>query len=214
MDEEKRKSDIRVPQQKRSRDRVDAILEAARELIGETGSAGLKIQEIAERADVTVGSMYQYFPNKAAILRALAKQYFEQFHGLLQAALTERPSNLEGGIATMHALFDEFFEVNRRDPVLRDIWLSISADKSMRDIDIESAGRNATLLFDSLKHLFPETQWPALRRYFLLVVHITPPAIRLALSAEGSEGAEYIRATKQLIATSLKDYATLPIDLP
>ena len=56
MSEEKRTPEVRVPRQQRSRDRVEAILEAARALIGEKGSAGLKIQEIAERAKITAGS--------------------------------------------------------------------------------------------------------------------------------------------------------------
>lgn len=107
----------------------------------------------------------------------------------------------------MHSLFDKFFEVNRKDPVLRDIWLSISADKTLRDIDLESSERNATLLFESLKHLFPEKDRKGLKRYFLMIVHITPPAIRLALSAEGDESAEYIRITKRLVTTSLRDFA-------
>lgn len=204
---EKRNLDVRVPRQQRSRDRVESILEAARVLIGENGSAGLKIQDIAKQAGVTAGSMYQYFPNKAAILQSLAKQYFEQFHVLLQDTLAEKPKDLETGIEAMHSLFDKFFEVNRKDPVLRDIWLSISADKTLRDIDLESSERNATLLFESLKHLFPEKDWKGLKRYFLMIVHITPPAIRLALSAEGDESAEYIRITKRLVTTSLRDFA-------
>gem|GEM_PF-136657 len=204
-DGEKRNPEIRIPRQQRSRDRVESILEAARVLIGENGSAGLKIQDIAKRARVSAGSMYQYFPNKSAILQALAKQYFEQFHLLLQDSLAEKPQDLESGIEAMHSLFDKFFEVNRKDPVLRDIWLSISSDKTMRDIDLQTSDRNATLLFDTLKHLFAEEQWPGLKRYFLMIVHITPPAIRLALSAEGDESTEYIRITKRLITTSMRD---------
>ena len=205
---EKRNSDVRVPRQQRSRDRVESILEAARVLIGKNGSASLKIQDIAKEGGVTAGSMYQYFPNKAAILQALAKQYFEQFHLLLQGALAEKPTDLASGIKAMHLLFDKFFEVNRRDPVLRDIWLSISADKTMRDMDLQTSDRNATLLFESLKHLFEEEDWPGLKRYFLMIVHITPPAIRLALSAEGDESAEYIHIMKRLISTSLRDFAS------
>ncbi len=203
----KRPQEVRVPRQQRSRERVDAILESARVLIGEKGSAGLKIQEIAARAGVTAGSMYQYFPNKSAILRALAMQYFEDFHQLMRDSLSEKPRDVESGIQAMHGLFDQFFRVNQQDPVLRDIWLSVSTDKSMRDVDISSSQRNANLLFETMKHLFPASQWTELKRYFLMIVHITPPAIRLALTADGDESAEHIRMTKRLITTSMRDLA-------
>lgn len=195
--------EIRIPRQQRSRERVEAILEASKALIGEKGSAGVKIQEIAERAGVTAGSMYQYFPNKAAILRALAEQYLEQFHDLLKSNLSEPPTDVQECVDALNLLLDQFYRVNCQDPVLRDIWLSISVDKTMRDMDIRSSRRNASLLFDTFKDLFPEHHWQGLQRYFLLIVHITPPAIRLALTAEPNESALYIETTKRMISTSL-----------
>ena len=122
MADESKSQEVRVPRQQRSRERVESILAAARDLIGEKGSASLKIQEIAQRAGVTAGSMYQYFPNKSAILEALSKQYIGQFQLLVQDALADQPQDLQSGIAALHSLFDQFFEVNQRDPVLRDIW--------------------------------------------------------------------------------------------
>src|SRR6187431_2172357 len=59
----------RIPQQMRSRARVDAILRAARSLIGERSQASMR--EIAEAANVPIASVYQYFPDKSAVLRAL-----------------------------------------------------------------------------------------------------------------------------------------------
>jgi AcrR family transcriptional regulator len=203
MTEAKPQQEIRIPRQQRSRERVEAILEAARVLIVKKGSAGLKIQEIAQLAGVTPGSMYQYFPNKAAILHALAEQYLEQFHLLMRTSLSKKPENLQECIDSLNLLLDQFYKVNRQDPVLRDIWLSISVDKTMRDMDIRSTQRNATLLFETFKHLFSEEHWPGLQRYFLLVVHITPPAIRLALTADPADAPEYIETTKRMISTSL-----------
>jgi AcrR family transcriptional regulator len=207
MPDEKLSSDIRVPRQQRSRERVESILEAAKVLIGEKGSASLKIQEIAEGAGVTAGSMYQYFPNKGAILRALAQQYLDQFHGLLKATLTIPPETLQECQESLSSLLDQFYKVNCQDPVLRDVWLSISADKAMREMDARSSQRNAAILFDTFKHLFPELHWPGLQRYFLLVVYITPPSIRLALSADPKESLEFIETAKRMINTSLASWA-------
>ncbi len=56
------------PTQKRSRERVDSILDACAELLDEVGPDGVNTNTIAERAHIPVSSLYQYFPNKHAVL--------------------------------------------------------------------------------------------------------------------------------------------------
>ena len=60
------------PQQSRSRATVEFLLEAAAQVFGERGYLATTTNGIAERAGVSVGSLYQYFPSKDAILLALA----------------------------------------------------------------------------------------------------------------------------------------------
>ena len=61
----------RSPQQLRSRAIVDAIVQAGRELLASEGAASLTTNRIAERAGVSIGSLYRYFPNKDAVLAAI-----------------------------------------------------------------------------------------------------------------------------------------------
>ena len=61
----------RVPRQRRSREIVEAIVAAGRLVLQEHGPEGLTTNRIAERAGVSVGSLYRYFPNKAAVLAAV-----------------------------------------------------------------------------------------------------------------------------------------------
>lgn len=61
----------RQPRQERSRDLVRAVREAGRLLLAEEGPSALTTTRIAERAGVSVGSIYQYFENKEAILAAI-----------------------------------------------------------------------------------------------------------------------------------------------
>ncbi len=65
----------RVPRQQRSQRRVEVILNAAAELVSEMGYEAMTTSLIAERADTSIGSLYQFFPNKDAVLQALAKRY-------------------------------------------------------------------------------------------------------------------------------------------
>jgi AcrR family transcriptional regulator len=63
----------RVPQQDRGERRVAEVLEAAARVIGERGYDAATMTEIAERAGASIGALYQYFPNKEAIARALRR---------------------------------------------------------------------------------------------------------------------------------------------
>jgi AcrR family transcriptional regulator len=69
----------REPRQARSKARVEAILAAADAILGEGGYEALTIRRIAETAGVPVGSIYQFFPDKAAIVDALGRHYISGF---------------------------------------------------------------------------------------------------------------------------------------
>lgn len=63
----------KVPVQARSRKTYDAILKAAGQILMQEGQAGLTTNRVAERAGVSIGSLYQYFPNKHVIVVALMR---------------------------------------------------------------------------------------------------------------------------------------------
>ncbi|GAA1930372.1 TetR/AcrR family transcriptional regulator [Nocardioides hwasunensis] len=67
----------RGPQQVRSQETVERILEAADQEIGERGLAGASTTRIAARAGLSVGALYRFFDDKAAIADALAVRYLE-----------------------------------------------------------------------------------------------------------------------------------------
>lgn len=64
----------RRPSQARSQHTVDAILEATERMAAEHGEAGLNTNAIAERAGVSIGTLYQYFPSKEAIVGDLVRR--------------------------------------------------------------------------------------------------------------------------------------------
>jgi len=67
----------RRPAQQRSRERFDALVDAAGHLIGLRGIDEVSMTDIAERADVALTAAYRYFPNKQAVVRELALRSFE-----------------------------------------------------------------------------------------------------------------------------------------
>ena len=83
----------RVPQQARSREKFDAILAGARRLIHEKGYEQVSMREIAREVGLPIASVYQYFPNKLAIVRQLWESYTSTLGGVLSAELTQAASN-------------------------------------------------------------------------------------------------------------------------
>lgn len=68
----------RIPKQARARERVERILDAARRELEAQPVAEITIEGIAERADVPVGSVYQYFSSKNALLLAVAETVMDE----------------------------------------------------------------------------------------------------------------------------------------
>lgn len=73
------------PRQQRSSQLVERILDAALNLTREKGTTGPTTLEIAARAGLSVGSLYQYYPNKQAILFDLARRWLSTFPTIIQA---------------------------------------------------------------------------------------------------------------------------------
>jgi AcrR family transcriptional regulator len=77
------------PKQARSTDLVAAILEAAAQVLAKEGAPRFTTARVAERAGVSVGSIYQYFPNKAAILFRLQSDEWRQTSEMLRTILED-----------------------------------------------------------------------------------------------------------------------------
>lgn len=77
----------RIPQQDRGQRRIERILEAAAEVISEVGVDAATTNAIAARAETSVGSLYQFFPNKDAIVRALASRYRAAMQAAMEQAM-------------------------------------------------------------------------------------------------------------------------------
>ena len=77
----------KTPQQARSRGTWDRILAASARVYAESGYAETTTDQIAEAAGLSVGSLYQYFPNKDAILHVLAMDHIDEADALIREAL-------------------------------------------------------------------------------------------------------------------------------
>lgn len=78
------------PRQERSRATVEAILEAATDILIRQGASRLTTNRIADRAGVNIASLYQYFPGKDAIIAELRRRHGAEERGAVRRVLVER----------------------------------------------------------------------------------------------------------------------------
>ncbi|GAB4541953.1 MAG: hypothetical protein Tsb0014_34230 [Pleurocapsa sp.] len=102
----------RQPQQKRSQQRVEKILDAAAIVFDEMGFEAATTHAIAARANTAVGSLYQFFPDKLAIFNALELRHVKRVHVIWERLLRPEVSQLPftDFIHTMVSQFQQLFE--------------------------------------------------------------------------------------------------------
>jgi AcrR family transcriptional regulator len=98
----------KTPAQIRSRATVDVILEAAAQLLESAGERGFNTNALAERAGVSIGTLYRYFPDKQAILLALAHRETEVFNAAVAASLAGDTKGLARDRAIIRAFLHAF----------------------------------------------------------------------------------------------------------
>jgi AcrR family transcriptional regulator len=76
------------PRQDRSRATVECVLAATARVLVKRGFDGLTTNLVAETAGISIGSLYQYFPNKAALVGALIEKHVEDITALVLSELT------------------------------------------------------------------------------------------------------------------------------
>jgi AcrR family transcriptional regulator len=81
----------RRPQQPRGQRRIEAILDAAERVFAVVGYEATSTNQIAAEAHTSIGSLYQFFPNKEAILRALVARSQEQMRAVLDGVFASDP---------------------------------------------------------------------------------------------------------------------------
>jgi AcrR family transcriptional regulator len=116
----------KTPVQARSAASVSAILEATIQVLLDVGKEQLTTTRVAARAGVSVGTLYQYFPNKSALLQAVLKHHFSEITDAIEAACQEQKGKSLSQMAA--ALVTAFLEAKMRDVNTSVALYSVSGD--------------------------------------------------------------------------------------
>ena len=196
----------RPPKQDRSRGRVDESLGAAKRLIGDKGIDAVTMREIAAATGGPISSIYQYFPNKSAIIATIYSQWSDELFDRLGEALAS-VENLDELLAAAMAMLDFYYHRVESDPAILDLINAIQADKALKNIDITETKLQAELFCAVARPWIPEERFEAFGRVAFLMFQLANGAVRLALSAEPDEAEKILADYKLIIRVQLNDFA-------
>jgi AcrR family transcriptional regulator len=114
------------PVQARSTASVEALLEATIQVLLRVGKDRLTTTRVALRAGVSVGTLYQYFPNKRALLQAALRRHLEQVARAIENVCREQMGNSLEEMAA--ALIDAFLAAKMKDSKTSVALYSVSSD--------------------------------------------------------------------------------------
>jgi AcrR family transcriptional regulator len=145
----------KTPVQARSAESVSAIIEATIQVLLDVGKERLTTTRVAARAGVSVGTLYQYFPNKSALLQAVLKRHFSEITDAVEAVCHEQRGRSLSQMAT--ALVTAFLAAKMKDVntslALYSVGGDVGAEKIVRQVGIRTSKAVAEMLETSHEQL-------------------------------------------------------------
>jgi AcrR family transcriptional regulator len=137
------------PVQARSAASVEAILEATIQVLLRVGKERLTTAKVALKAGVSVGTLYQYFPNKSALLKAALKRHMDEVAEAIEKVCHEQQGHSLGQMAT--ALMTAFLEAKIKDARTSVALYAVSSDVDGARIVREMGIRSNEVIIGMLK---------------------------------------------------------------
>lgn len=190
----------RKPVQSRSKARVRRILEHAAELIGRQGVAGTSMSAIARGTDMSLASLYRYFPNKEAIIRAIAETHVERLEDALRGHLAHL--SLENGPDELIDLYADFY---RNEPGYAEIWSGVESMPQLQALDLKELYRNARDAHRAARRLLPTMDSERAWRASVLLTRTCGQILRFAMTLSREEEQALLQELKVMVRAYLMD---------
>lgn len=168
----------RVPVQGRSLARVNRILDACATLVDEVGYDGLTTTLLAERAGVAIGSVYQFFPDKRAVVRALTLRNVEAYVERLSRRIEQ--SDFPNWWDAIDGAIDEYINMHRDTPGFRALHFGDVVDRNLLDDEHDNDAVIAQRLGEVLATGFGLVGEATLALSLVIAVEMTDALIKLA----------------------------------
>lgn len=198
----------RVPSQQRSKEKYEQVLLSAKELIGQKGNDLVTMKEISKHSGVTLPSIYQYFPDKTAILQAIMEDYFIQVRETLVTLLKDCDS-IQVLSEQLNSGIDIFYTLVKDEPVVSVLWASLQASVSLRELDAKDSAINAGIITDKIFSIIGELRKDEIRTSVILLVNMIGATVRLAATMPEQQGEAIIEEYKYIASLRLKSFSEI-----
>jgi AcrR family transcriptional regulator len=162
----------------------------------------MRMSEVAEMAGISIGSLYQYFPDKSAIIQTLARRYNAKSRKCIEAELSN-VHDIDGFREAFARLIDIYYGIFLAEPVIRDIWSATQADKALAELEIEESRANAELVAATLIRVRPNADLEQLTASAFLIMYLGEATMRLAISVGRAEGDRLVERYKRMVLEEL-----------
>lgn len=203
----------RTPVQARSIERVERILDAASELLAEGGYDAVKTNLIAKKAEVSIGSVYQFFPNRFAIFNALADRYRERISNVLNTHLTlsEDTASWEDAVdRTVVALADLW----KGERAFQSVWITVQNTPELREAS--EAYREALIgdrIGDFLQTIAPDIPPDRIRAIGRVVLEASNLVLDLSIQGPEEDSETMIEELQLLLKAYIRAHAAHTFDV-
>lgn len=167
--------------QGRSKATVERILEAATDLLCAKGAEAVTMTAIARKADVVIGSLYQYFSDKSEIMKAILARHNADVDEMVRKGVAGAKT-MEEFLEAMDLLAKSYFELHRTNPLYKSLWSAVQTDPELQAVDIEDTLQKARLAFAAAKPLYRRVDEAELMATCAFVMQTALTAARFALS--------------------------------
>jgi AcrR family transcriptional regulator len=189
-----------VPRQARSRDKLSRILAAAAELLNDVPYDEVGTRLIAERAGISVGSLYRFFPDKDSIARALLLGWLDDLVEIFgQAAACEIPDRPGAFIGQ---IFDSCADFFRREPGFRNVFYHAQRSPDLEEAQHRNDHDLATRLDDLLRTRYGLSD-PGLQTRCLIAIRVADYLLGLAFRDQPDGDAIVLNEAKRLLSRYL-----------
>ena len=192
----------KTPVQDRSRARLGKILASAERLIARHGSDRLRMGELATESGISIGSLYQYFPDKPSVIQTLAGRYNAESRRCIVEALSAVREGDELAEA-FTGLMTQFYGMVRSNPVMRDIWAGMQADKQLAALQLAESRAMGQALADAVARVRAVSDAAELTATMLLVWDLGESTVRLAIHEDEPAGQMMVAAYVRMALTEL-----------
>lgn len=201
----------KIPTQLRAKQRVERILDATEALLIEHGIATLTVNDIAARAEVPIGSMYQYFTNRDEVLRALCDRHYQT----LEAGAAEFFLNVKSVAdftRDVRKALNLCWNYTYDNAGYRELFFDVQAWGVMREADWQDTMLNAQRMARALHALVSYVPYDGVLALCIIIGDSASSTARIAVRFPDLRSElfrQFIEMVESRVFTLLRDNAAL-----